>query len=149
MRLHLSSFRAMEDHYILELFVCYTHHSNMTILWHKTLYTLDVHFSVVHTCTMTDIDRELEHCCMVLPHNGSMSPTGILRLSQVMMAQLFSSNESRRACVIVICLWSNTTIPISSMGRVVTDCCLIMSATSVAFSTSGIFITIYSIRSER
>ena len=58
-----------------------------------------------------------------------------------MTAQLFSSNASNTPEVMVICLLSNTTTPISSIGLVTSDILLNPSGKALFFTTSGNLIT--------
>ena len=86
---------------------------------------------------------------VVLPTSGSSRPTGMWLESHVITAQLFSSIASNAPCVIVICLLSNTTTPISSIGRVTSADFLKSAERFSAFSTSGSLITSWASLNER
>ena len=87
--------------------------------------------------------------CVVFPQRGSMSPTGKRLLSQVIIAQLFSRRASSNPCVIVICEWSSTTTPISSIGIVRSAAFLKVSGNVSLFDTSGKRNTNWALRKLR
>lgn len=77
-RIWLERFFAIKKVNISELFIGDTHYSYFSILGKKRLYSLDMYFGILHTCTMANINRKLKHCEAVA--TKSFAKKGILFL---------------------------------------------------------------------